>query len=307
MRGFRFAFIFLTACTLLVSSLTSYAATFCDKAECSISLEFKNGGSISTPTQVSLIFGTDASMSLGSGGSVTVGDNGSLVGISLENFSNNAPIPNGSVINLDNGVIRFGPGGWIKLGVGGNIQYNDSDTLSIADASSVTVQGDNAWVTIGSFNLAGAVNLTATSTTLFVTGINTGAGVTISNTDTVDTVEISAAKVIVNGEINSAGQLGECSGAATNATSSGSVITSTGSVTLSNGNEFVGSTVYDCLGVIATGDIVGSPLPASSPIIVQQPSIADNSTNNKGGSLSLWWLGFAVIIVGRSMRRRIPA
>ncbi|MGD8941195.1 MAG: hypothetical protein PVJ72_17570, partial [Gammaproteobacteria bacterium] len=136
----RVVFVLAITCALLCMTVATHAATLCAQAQCSISIEFLNGGTISTATQATLIFGEDAGISLGDSGEIFLGDGGTFDNLTLDTLPGGDIPAAGSAITLGNGAnINFGPNGWINLGTGGNIQYLENNTLTISNPSAIVI------------------------------------------------------------------------------------------------------------------------------------------------------------------------
>jgi hypothetical protein len=155
------------------------AAALCD-GPCSITMDFANGGSISTTNGATLTFGTGGELLLGTGGSITLGTGGSLdPDVDPPDMS-----AGGTLVLGAGGAVQFGAGGSLDSGAAGGIVLGEASTLSVVGAASATVDSAQS-VHLGDLETDGNAIVTAGG---IIDGTDTTSPIHFDTTDAITVV-----------------------------------------------------------------------------------------------------------------------
>lgn len=202
----------IVALGLLLAS-TAAPADLCE-GPCSVTMDFANGGSISS-SGATITFSTGGALVLGTGGSITLGTGGSLT-------PNQDPpdMSNGGTLVLgQGGSVQFGTGGSLDSGDAGGIDLAEAGNLAVAGASSVSVDSTQS-VHLGTLETGGTATLTAGGTidagdTSSPIHLETTTGITVTSGANVTYSTVTAGTVELNpgtGGAGDGGGFGDCSG-----------------------------------------------------------------------------------------------
>ena len=201
--------VFLSVLNFVVASQPAPEdrANVCDLADCTIELEFDNGGLIEFPDGGVITFGENADINLGLNGMIELGSESIFTGLSQRAFHGHEAIPEKSRVEFaPKSDIQFGLNGFLYLGVGGNISFNDEQTVSVNNASRVDIKGDDgARVTLEAVHTTGVVSLHGDEG-VSITGLNHHNGLLINSADTRANVSVVSSYITVHGDRVSAGQ-----------------------------------------------------------------------------------------------------
>jgi len=222
---------------------------------------------------------------LGEGGNLVLGEAGKLCGITMPQLENGDAITALSEILLDsNSRIDFGEGGFIILGVGGNIRYASGTTVTIEDAQMVNIaSGADGLVTINAINSYGALTLaTQNSVAPQYNTTQPVGGVYLKSSDALSQIDIDVGSIILSNNI---------------ATSVMTLIGSNANEVSTGGNDEkadcgAGSVLTSGRSVVDTSNLgvcVGNTItPNTGGTITDLPTISiDNGANAHFGDVSI--------------------
>lgn len=197
--------------TLIVVTLANLTATIaaplCSDAQCNINLTFPYGGTIQTDQGASITFGVGGEISLGNNGSLNPGNNGQLIDVTNDQLLSGGTMPEQSQIILEaDGNIDFGTGGYLNLGIGGNIERHTDSNINIEGAEIVAIESEaGGSVSLGDISTLGSIALMAE--TIYVGNSPTQDGaVYINSYNTTSTLNVNATTIQVY-NMSTAGQI----------------------------------------------------------------------------------------------------